>query len=196
MNEPLQANDETSGQEFNPELSVLIVDDTPENLVALEVVLDDVDCTLVTASSGNEALGKLLKQDFALVLLDVQMPRVDGFEVLRRIRETSNLPVMFLSGDKHHTEMLRANREGAYPLYEMTCSPLTAGTHSSKSGGDLDNPRLVKGSLVNEHNYCRFSFSGPRTDRRLKIDVIGKEGQQYWSTQIKSSVLSYNQVND
>jgi len=104
--------------------------------------------------------------------------------------------VMFLSGDKHHTEMLRADREGAYPLYEMTCSPLTAGTHSSKSGGDLDNPRLVKGSLVNEHNYCRFSFSGPRTDRRLRIDVMGKDGQQYWSTQIKSSVLSYSQIND
>ncbi len=103
--------------------------------------------------------------------------------------------VMFLSGDKHHTEMLRADRPGAYPLYEMTCSPLTAGTHSSKSGGDLDNPRLVPGSLVNEHNYCKFSFSGPRTDRRLKIDVIGHGGKKYWTKQIKSSVLSYTQVN-
>lgn len=102
--------------------------------------------------------------------------------------------VMFLSGDKHHSEMLRMDREGAYPLYEMTCSPLTAGTHSSKSGGDLDNPRLVEGSLVNKHNYCKFSFTGPRTDRRLKIEVIGREGQKYWTKQIKSSVLSYAQV--
>ncbi|MCX7552843.1 alkaline phosphatase D family protein [Marinicella sp. S1101] len=102
--------------------------------------------------------------------------------------------VMFLSGDKHHSEMLRADRPGAYPLYEMTCSPLTAGTHSSKSGGDFDNPRLVKGSLVNKHNYCKFSFSGPRTDRSLRIEVIGSEGQQYWTKQIKSSVLSYSQV--
>jgi alkaline phosphatase D len=104
--------------------------------------------------------------------------------------------VMFLSGDKHHTEMLRADRPGAYPLYEMTCSPLTAGTHSSKSGGDLDNPRLVPGSMVNKHNYCKFSFTGPRNDRRLKIDVIGHEGKLYWSKQIKSSVLSYAQVAD
>ena len=104
--------------------------------------------------------------------------------------------VMFLSGDKHHTEMLRADRPGAYPLYEMTCSPLTAGTHSSKSGGDMDNPRLVPGSLVNKHNYCKFSFSGPKNDRSLKIDVIGHEGKQYWSKQIKSSVLSYSQVSD
>ncbi|MGJ8662967.1 MAG: alkaline phosphatase D family protein [Marinicella sp.] len=104
--------------------------------------------------------------------------------------------VIFLSGDKHHTELLRADRPGAYPLYEITCSPLTAGTHSSKSGGDLDNPRLVPGSIVNEHNYCKFSFSGPRSDRRLKIDVKGKDGQQYYSKQIKSSVLSYSQVDD
>ncbi len=104
--------------------------------------------------------------------------------------------VMFLSGDKHHTEMLRADRPGAYPLYEMTCSPLTAGTHSSKSGGDLDNPRLIPGSLVNEHNYCKFSFSGPRTDRSLNIQVINREGKQKWEKQIKSSVLSYSQVND
>ncbi len=104
--------------------------------------------------------------------------------------------VIFLSGDKHHTEMLKADRPGAYPLYEMTCSPFTAGTHSSKSGGDLANPRLVKGSLVNHHNYCKMSFSGPRTDRRLNIQVKGKDGQQYWTKQIKSSVLSYSQVND
>lgn len=104
--------------------------------------------------------------------------------------------VIFLSGDKHHTEMLRADRPNAYPLYEMTCSPLTAGTHSSKSGGDTDNPMLVEGSLVNEHNYCKMSFTGPRTDRRLKIDVLGKDGQQYYTKQIKSSVLSYSQVNE
>ena len=103
--------------------------------------------------------------------------------------------VVFLSGDKHHTEMQRVNRPGAYPLYEMTCSPLTAGTHSSKSGGDLDNPRLVADTLVNEHNYCRFSFTGPRNDRSFNIEVKGREGQIFWQKNIKSSVLSYSQVN-
>ncbi|MDF1820649.1 MAG: response regulator [Alcanivoracaceae bacterium] len=110
MNEPLQANDETSGQEFNPELSVLIVDDTPENLVALEVVLDDVDCTLVTASSGNEALGKLLKQDFALVLLDVQMPGMDGFEVaelMRNNKRTAHVPIIFVTANSRDERNMR-----------------------------------------------------------------------------------------
>ncbi|MCB1584154.1 MAG: alkaline phosphatase D family protein [Marinicella sp.] len=104
--------------------------------------------------------------------------------------------VVFLSGDKHHTELLKMQRPDAYPLYELTCSPMTAGTHSSKGSGDLDNPRLVENTLVNEHNYCKMTFTGPQNDRSMRIDVIGKDGQQYWTKQIKSSVLSYSQVND
>lgn len=83
-----------------PEQSVLIVDDTPENLVALEVVLEDIECRLETANSGNEALGKLLKEDFALVLLDVQMPGMDGFEVaeiMRSNKRTANIPIIFVT---------------------------------------------------------------------------------------------------
>lgn len=93
-------NTETAEDLELPEQSVLIVDDTPENLVALEVVLEDVDCRLETAHSGNEALSKLLKDDFALVLLDVQMPGMDGFEVaeiMRSNKRTANIPIIFVT---------------------------------------------------------------------------------------------------
>jgi CheY-like chemotaxis protein len=83
-----------------PRQTVLLVDDTPENLVALEVVLEDIDCDLETANSGNEALAKLLKHDFALVLLDVQMPGMDGFEVadiMRSHQRTANIPIIFVT---------------------------------------------------------------------------------------------------
>src|SRR3970282_1665176 len=60
-----------------PAPNVLLVDDTPENLVALEVVLEDLDCNLIKATSGQQALGTLLKKDVSLVLLDVQMPEMD-----------------------------------------------------------------------------------------------------------------------
>lgn len=85
-----------------PRPCVMIVDDTPENLVALEVVLEDVDCDLVTANSGNEALAKLLKQEVALVLLDVQMPVMDGFEVaelMRANKRTASIPIIFVTAN-------------------------------------------------------------------------------------------------
>src|SRR3712207_164435 len=65
---------------------ILIVDDHPENLLALEVMLAGLGQQLVRANSGMEALKKLLNQDFAVILLDVQMPEMDGFETARYIR--------------------------------------------------------------------------------------------------------------
>ena len=100
-----------------PPATVLIVDDTPENLVALEVVLEDLDCQLVTAASGNEALGKLLKQEFALVLLDVQMPNMDGFEVaelMRANKKTANIPIIFVTANsREERNVQKGYRAGA-----------------------------------------------------------------------------------
>lgn len=88
-----------------PRPKVLIVDDTPENLVALEVVLEDSDCEVICSGSGNDALGKLLKSDFALVLLDVQMPIMDGFEVaelMRANKRTAHVPIIFVTANSRN----------------------------------------------------------------------------------------------
>lgn len=79
---------------------ILIVDDRPENLVALETVLRDQDVELVKAYSGNEALKATLYHDFALALLDIQMPEMDGYElasILREEEKTARLPFIFIS---------------------------------------------------------------------------------------------------
>ena len=68
--------------------NVLLVDDKPENLMALESVLADLDQNLVSATSAREALRFLLLEDVALVLLDVQMPGLNGFEFAELIRES------------------------------------------------------------------------------------------------------------
>lgn len=84
----------------NQDINVLIVDDRPENLLVLEGLLEDLQCNIIKASSGNEALGLMLEYDFALVLLDVQMPGMDGFEtaeLMRSSERTRNIPILFVT---------------------------------------------------------------------------------------------------
>ena len=81
-------------------IPILIVDDRQENLLSLESLLEDQEYEIVRALSGNEALRLSLKQDFALVLLDVQMPDMDGFETAALMRanpKTSLIPIIFLT---------------------------------------------------------------------------------------------------
>src|ERR1700687_1085671 len=83
-----------------PPISVLLVDDEHSNVVALKAALDGVECRVVTADSGRDALKCVLAQDFAVILLDVRMPGMDGFETasLIRARERSrSTPIIFLT---------------------------------------------------------------------------------------------------
>ncbi|MFJ2112237.1 MULTISPECIES: two-component system response regulator [unclassified Streptomyces] len=81
--------------------SILLVDDMEDNLVALEAVLASLDEPLVRARSGEEAVRALLVQSFAVVLLDVRMPGMDGFETASRIKRLDgarDIPIIFLNG--------------------------------------------------------------------------------------------------
>jgi CheY-like chemotaxis protein len=85
-------------------VNILLVDDQPSNLLALQAVLDDLGQNLVLARSGREALRCLLHDDYALILLDVQMPDMDGLETAALIRQrdrTRHVPIIFLTGHEH-----------------------------------------------------------------------------------------------
>jgi CheY-like chemotaxis protein/anti-sigma regulatory factor (Ser/Thr protein kinase) len=89
--------------------AVLIVDDRPENLESLEVFLEPLGARIVTAGSGREALRLLTTDQFAVILLDVQMPEMDGFETAAYIRsraETRSIPIIFLTGISASPEMV------------------------------------------------------------------------------------------
>ncbi len=82
---------------------ILIVDDMPENLIALKQILKKKGANLITANSGKEALKKVMTHDFALILLDVQMPGMDGYETaehLRKNKETQHVPIIFITATK------------------------------------------------------------------------------------------------
>src|SRR6059058_2486770 len=84
----------------NEKVSILIVDDRPDKLLAHETVLSELNQNLVCAKSGKEALRCLLKQDFAVILLDVNMPGMDGFEtaaMIRRRVRSETTPIIFIS---------------------------------------------------------------------------------------------------
>ncbi len=98
-------------------INVLLVDDRPENLLSLENLLKSPELTLVKATSGNESLGLMLRHDFALVLLDVQMPEMDGFEVAKLMRssaKTRHIPIIFITAiNKEPRHVFKGYKAGA-----------------------------------------------------------------------------------
>jgi signal transduction histidine kinase len=107
--------------------SVLLVDDNEANLTALEALLGDMGCDFVRARSGNEALRQLLKRTFAVMLLDVQMPEMDGYEVARYAREnprTWDVPIIFLTAlNQTEDSVLRGYGSGAVDFLLKPLNP-------------------------------------------------------------------------
>lgn len=93
----------------NNKVKILIVDDKKANLIALEAVLACDKYELVSAQSGEEALKYILKQEFALILLDVQMPKINGFETAKLIKQRKNsthIPIIFITALSKANEMV------------------------------------------------------------------------------------------
>ncbi len=111
-------------------------------------------------------------------------------ELMSFLKEYKINGVIFLTGDRHHSEIIKVDRPGTYPLYDITVSPLTSGTH--KFGGtEKNNPYRVLG-IDEKQNYAKFSFSGNRNDRKLIVNYFGVKGEKLgeWSIsekELKSS---------
>jgi PAS domain S-box-containing protein len=115
-------------------VKILLVDDTPDNLVSLEAALDGLGQELVLARSGTEALRHLLDDDFAAILLDVKMPDMDGFqtaELIRSRKRSRHTPILFLTGYRSDEHLFRGYDLGAV---DFLFKPIVAEILRSKVG--------------------------------------------------------------
>jgi two-component system NtrC family sensor kinase len=107
----------TSAPATSPLPKVLVVDDVAANLKVLEAILETLNCHVVPASSGNEALRLLLRDEFAVLILDVQMPDMDGYEVAHHVRQNPKareVPIIFLTAaNRDDRNVLRGYGSGA-----------------------------------------------------------------------------------
>lgn len=126
MNNPLKATPR-SVLTHRDQVDILMVDDRPENLLALEAILEPLNQRLVRAHSGEEALRMLLQHDFAVVLLDVQMPGMNGFETAQIIKSrerTRYIPIIFLTAiSKEEDYVFRGYQMGAVDYISKPFQP-------------------------------------------------------------------------
>jgi alkaline phosphatase D len=100
--------------------------------------------------------------------------------------------VLFLSGDRHHTELIRVQRPGAYPFYDFTSSSITAGPHVIKPDHpEYRNPLRIDGTLLMEHSFGIVRVSGAPQQRRLTLQACGVDGAVRWERTITRDELSF-----
>ena len=115
-----------------------------------------------------------------------------GYDQLMNFLSNHDIPgVMFVSGDRHFTELLKTNRGRKYPLYEFTSSPLSSGTYSAlDESKEYNNPQRVNGTLVYEdQNFGMIRVQGKEDERKLILQTYGSEGDKLWEKTISENDL-------
>jgi PAS domain S-box-containing protein len=111
----------------NSKVTILIVDDKPANIFVLHELLDNQDRELLSATNGNDALKLALNKNIDLIILDVQMPDMDGFEVARILKSsarTKEIPIIFASAEmKEHNSVMKGFEEGAVDYLSKPLNP-------------------------------------------------------------------------
>ena len=100
--------------------------------------------------------------------------------------------MVFFSGDRHHTELLKLEKDAMYPLYEFTNSPLTSGYNANLSEKELNNPLRVEGTLVNNtQNFGMMKVFGPRKNRSISLQTYDPKGKLIWEHTINEKELKF-----
>ncbi len=172
-----------------PRPNILIVDDKPENLYALERLLQKLDITVLQATSGAQALELSLKTEFCLAIVDVQMPEMDGYELVELLRSnegTATLPVIFVSAiysDEYHHR--RGYEAGAVDFLSKPFAPDIL-LSKVKIFLDLYNQRHSLQTLVQQLHATNAALS----KRAAQVDIANAVGQQIVSILNRDELLA------
>jgi alkaline phosphatase D len=105
-------------------------------------------------------------------------------ELLRRIEAEGIRGVVFVSGDRHFTELSTLELKDGSRIHDLTCSPLTSGTYGPKETNDL----RVPGTLVEQHNFAELYFNGPKGARVMTMRVLNAQGEMLWERNIPQEI--------
>jgi alkaline phosphatase D len=111
-------------------------------------------------------------------------------DFMRWLAERKIPGVLFLSGDRHFSQMLRIERPGLYPLHEITTSALTAGVVTQVSQAERASTEVVPGTMLHEHNFAMITVTGPRTQRALSIEIHDTKGEKKWEWKTTAAELA------
>lgn len=152
--------------------NVLVADDRPANVLAIQQVLEPLNHNVVTASSGEEVLRALLTTEFAVILLDVQMPIMDGFEIAAQIKsreKTRHIPIIFLTAvNQEPSDIFQGYEAGAVDYLTKPVEPWLV---RAKVGAFID--------LWLEHKRLA----------RLRSDLAMAEQRQHQALQINEGIV-------
>ena len=156
----------------------------PGQMLWLKESLANSRATFKVGVTGNQVLNPLVRYE-GLGKFPGEQQELLGF-----LREARISGVVFLTGDRHHTELIRRDLPGLYPLYDFTSSPLTS--RAADIQKEADNPARVPGTWVRgKRNFGIVEVTGPLDDRRLTLRTLDAQGKELWNHTIQASELSF-----
>jgi signal transduction histidine kinase len=166
-------------------VTILIVDDKPANIYALETLLDKPDRTFLNAINGNDALKLALSNDIDLIILDVQMPEMDGFEVaqiLKLNKKTKDIPIIFASAEKKERQsIMKGFEEGAVDYLSKPLDPeLTTAKVSVLLKIQLQKKELIEKNQSLEKADAQIKqLNADLQKNLLQLEEVNKELESF-----------------
>lgn len=136
---------------------------------------------IVSGGQILNSLGEMRSENYAKYKKEREL-------FLQKIKDAKIQGVIFLTGDRHHVELSKMEREGTYPLHDFTISPLTAGSAGDRAK-DEKNMWRVPDTYFGGRNFCMFEIIGKRKERILTATLFDTDGKEIWKREIKEQEL-------